>query len=239
MRCVALVGDGRMGTVLEGLCRADGIAVAGMVGPAHFPRLSGIPDIAAAECALDFSYPGNLEPMLEDAARLSLPLVVGTTGLSPAQEEAIREAARVLPIVRAENFSMGVTVMLRLARQAAEALSEYDAELVETHHRMKEDAPSGTAKALLRAVDPEGAHPLVYGREGRPGKRGREIGVHSLRGGTVAGEHSLRFFGPMEELELRHRADSREVFAQGALRAAAFAAKAAPGYYTMEDVLFG
>ena len=92
---------------------------------------------------------------------------------------------------------------------------------------------------LLSAVDPDGAHEAVYGREGRPGRRGREIGVHALRGGTVAGEHSVRFFGQMEEIELRHRADSREIFARGALRAAAFAAKAQPGLYDMEDVLFG
>ena len=239
MKTIALVGDGRMGRVLEGLAREAGLEVAGTVGIDHAARLSEIPGIAAAECALDFSYPGNLLPLLEDAKALSLPLVIGTTGLSEAQGAAIREAAETLPVVWADNFSMGVTVLLRLARQAALALPEYDIELTETHHRMKEDAPSGTAKAILRAVDPEKKHPLLFGREGRPGQRGREIGVHSLRGGTVAGEHRLQFFGPLEEVELRHRADSREVFARGALRAAEFAAKAAPGLYTMEDVLFG
>ena len=101
------------------------------------------------------------------------------------------------------------------------------------------DAPSGTAKLILRQIDPEGLYAPVYGRSGRIGARGREIGVHAVRGGTAAGEHSLRFFGRMEELELRHRADSREIFAQGALRAAAFAQKAEPGLYDMEDVLFG
>ena len=239
MKTVALVGDGRMGRVLEGLAREAGLEVAGMVGIDHAARLSEIPGIATAECALDFSYPGNLLPLLEDAKAIRLPLVIGTTGLSEAQGGAIREAAETLPIVWADNFSMGVTVLLRLAREAALALPNYDIELTETHHRMKEDAPSGTANAILRAVDPRKKHPLLFGREGRPGPRGREIGVHSLRGGTVAGEHRLQFFGPLEEVELRHRADSREVFARGALRAAEFAAKAAPGLYTMEDVLFG
>ena len=112
-------------------------------------------------------------------------------------------------------------------------------EIVETHHNRKVDAPSGTAKLILRQIDPEGLYAPVYGRSGRIGARGREIGVHAVRGGTAAGEHSLRFFGWMEELELRHRADSREIFAQGALRAAAFAREAEPGLYDMEDVLFG
>ena len=92
---------------------------------------------------------------------------------------------------------------------------------------------------LLEAVDPNGEYDRIYGREGRPGKRGHEIGIHALRGGTVAGEHSVHFFGAMEEIELRHRADSREIFARGALRAAAFAVAAKPGLYSMEDVLFG
>ena len=97
----------------------------------------------------------------------------------------------------------------------------------------------GTAKMLLSAVDPDGTYTVVNGREGRPGVRGREIGMHALRGGTVAGEHSVHFFGQMEEIELRHRADSREIFARGALRAAKFAVTAKPGLYDMEDVLFG
>ena len=156
------------------------------------------------------------------------------------QDEAIRAASRRIPIVWSENFSVGVTVLVRLARLAAQALGrEFDMEIVETHHNQKADAPSGTAKLILRQIDPEGLYAPVYGRSGRIGARGREIGVHAVRGGTAAGEHSLRFFGRMEELELRHRADSREIFAQGALRAAAFAQKAEPGLYDMEDVLFG
>ena len=110
---------------------------------------------------------------------------------------------------------------------------------METHHNRKEDAPSGTALALLEAVDPEGRYARVHGRQGRPGARGHEIGIHAVRGGTVAGEHSVHFFGPMEEIEIRHRADSREIFARGALRAAAFAVEAKPGLYTVDDVLFG
>ena len=235
---LALVGNGRMGRMIDSLCVGDGrFEVAGFVGPGACASLEEIDGVGAA---IDFSYPGNLDMLLETALARRLPLVIGTTGLSDTQGDAIRAASAQIPIVWANNFSTGVTVLCRLARMAAEALGgEFDIEIVETHHNQKADAPSGTAKALLASVDPEGSYAVVGGREGRPGARGREIGMHAVRGGTVAGEHSVHFFGRMEEIELRHRADSREIFAQGALRAAAFAAQAEPGLYNMEDVLFG
>ena len=205
---LALIGNGKMGHMLASLCEAEeDLQVAGLVGPGDAASLAELPD---AELAIDFSYPGNLEPMLAEAIRRQLPLVIGTTGLNAEQERQIREAAKTLPIVWANNFSTGVTVLLRLARQAAEALGEdFDIEITETHHRQKVDAPSGTAKALLKAVDPEGERRVLHGREGIVGARGHEIGMHALRGGTVAGEHRVQFFGRMEEIELRHRADSR------------------------------
>ena len=240
MSAYVLVGNGRMGQTVRRLAEADGIEILGLVGPGDAASLDEVPGIERAEAALDFSYPGNLAMLLETGLGRRLPLVIGTTGFDAAQQEAIRRAAKQLPVVWADNFSLGVTTLLRLVREAAEALGEdWDIEITETHHRMKADAPSGTARALLRAIDPAGTRSLVYGREGRPGPRGREIGIHSLRGGTVAGEHSIRLFGPQEELELRHRADSREIFARGALRAAAFARTAKAGLYTMDDVLFG
>jgi len=235
---IAVIGNGRMGRMVDSVCAQGGeIQVAGFVGPQACGTLDEILDIDAA---VDFSYPGNLDMILESAVRRKLPLVIGTTGLSAEQGEAIRAASAVIPVVWADNFSMGVTVLARLCRMASQALAaDYDIEITETHHNQKADAPSGTAKMLLRAVDPMGEYALMHGREGRPGKRGREIGMHALRGGTVAGEHSVHFFGQMEEIELRHRADSREIFARGALRAAAFAVQAKPGLYNMEDVLFG
>ena len=234
---IAVIGNGRMGQMIESVCaQEDGLEVAGFVGPLACAALEEIPD---ADVAIDFSYPGNLTMVLETAMKRNLPLVIGTTGLSGEQQEEIRAASAQIPIVWANNFSTGVTVLCRLARMASEALGEeFDIEIVETHHRLKEDAPSGTAKALLASVDPDGERDRVYGREGRPGARGREIGVHAVRGGTVAGEHSVKFFGRLEEIELRHRADSREIFARGALRAAAFVMNAKPGLYNMEDVLF-
>lgn len=235
---IAVIGNGRMGRMIETILSKDAeLSLAGFVGPGEHDSPADIDD---AQAIIDFSYPGNLEMTLDCAVQKKLPLVIGTTGLSAAQGEKIREAAKDVPIVWANNFSTGVTVLARLCRMAAEALGEdFDIEITETHHNQKEDAPSGTAKLLLSCVDPRGEYAVMNGREGRPGKRGREIGMHALRGGTVAGEHSVHFFGGMEEIELRHRADSREIFARGALRAVKFAAKAQPGLYDMEDVLFG
>lgn len=235
---IALIGNGKMGRAIDALCaQDDALHVAGFVGPGACASLD---EMQAVDVAIDFSYPGNLEDLLACAVRRGIPLVIGTTGLSQQQEEAIRAASAQIPIVRAKNFSTGVAVMRRLSRMAAQALGEeFDIEIVETHHNRKEDAPSGTALALLEAVDPEERYARVYGRQGRPGARGHEIGIHAVRGGTVAGEHSVHFFGPMEEIEIRHRADSREIFARGALRAAAFAVEAKPGLYTVDDVLFG
>jgi len=235
---IAIVGNGRMGRMIDQvLAQDEEMEVAGFVGPGACASLDEIADIDAA---IDFSYPGNLDGMLACAVARRLPLVIGTTGLTDTQGDAIRAASAQIPIVWANNFSTGVTVLSRLCRMAAQALSDdFDIEIVETHHNQKADAPSGTAKALLASVDPQGAYDVKNGREGITGKRGREIGMHALRGGTVAGEHSVHFFGQMEEIELRHRADSREIFARGALRAVKFAVAAKPGLYDMEDVLFG
>ena len=235
---IALIGSGKMGRMIESLCeKDDGLHVAGFVGRTGYASLA---DMEQVDVALDFSYPGNLESLLACAVAKKIPLVIGTTGLSEEQGEAIRKASGEIPIVWADNFSTGVTVLCRLARLAAQSLGDdFDIEIVETHHRLKEDAPSGTAKQLLSYIDPEHDYRIVCGREGRPGKRGHEIGVHAVRGGTVAGEHSVHFFGQMEEIELHHRADSREIFARGALKAAAFAIQAKPGLYNMEDILFG
>ena len=215
---IAVVGCGKMGRMIEAVCaRREDVQIAGFVGRGG---CASFDELEEMDAALDFSHPDNLNGLLESAARRKIPLVIGTTGFSDAQGEAIREAGRSIPIVWADNFSVGVTVLGRLAAEAARMLGGgFDMEIVETHHRCKADAPSGTAKMLLRRVDPGG--------------------VHAVRGGTVAGEHRLYFFGPMEELELRHRADSREIFALGALRAAAFATRAPNGLYDMDDVIFG
>jgi 4-hydroxy-tetrahydrodipicolinate reductase len=171
------------------------------------------------------------------------PLVVGTTGHSASQTDAIHDAAKTIAILLAPNFSIGVNALIRLAREAAQLLGEtFDIEIVESHHRMKKDAPSGTAKQLaetlcdVRGWDHEDA--VVHGRLGNVGERpARQIGVHAVRGGDVIGEHTVIFAGNGERLELTHRASSRDTFATGALRAARWIAGRSAGLYTMQDVL--
>ena len=170
------------------------------------------------------------------------PHVIGTTGLSEDQLRKIEEAAQNVPIVLAPNMSVGVNLLRDVVREISARLGEtYDIEVVEAHHRNKKDAPSGTALFLARAAA-EGRNRnldevAVYGREGFSPRREGEIGIHAVRGGAVVGEHKLIFYSGGEEIEITHRALSRRTFADGALRAARFAATAPPGLYSMPDVL--
>lgn len=170
------------------------------------------------------------------------PLVVGTTGLGEEHRAEIERAARETPIVLAPNMSVGVNLLQGLVRELSEKLgSAYDIEVVEAHHRHKKDAPSGTALFLARAAAEGRGRELeevaTYGREGHQPRGEGEIGLHALRGGAVVGEHRITFYSGGEEVEVVHRALSRRTFADGALRAAKFAAAAEPGLYGMDDVL--
>ncbi|MCA9582431.1 MAG: 4-hydroxy-tetrahydrodipicolinate reductase, partial [Myxococcales bacterium] len=169
-------------------------------------------------------------------------LVVGTTGLDDGAHRALQDAASVVPVVFAPNFSVGVNVLFHLAREATRLLgSDYDAEIVEMHHRHKVDAPSGTAVRLadvVREAKGVGNDALVYGRQGQVGARkADEIGVMTLRGGDVIGDHSLILAGEGERLELGHRAGDRGLFARGAVRAALWTRGQEPGFFGMEHVL--
>ena len=234
---IILCGYGKMGVMLEGLALgSDDMQILGVVHPGLYESALDVP--GKADVIIDFSYPGNLEGILERARRDGAALVIGTTGYSPEQVAAIRAAAGELRVMYSSNYSLGVAVLKRAVAMAAPALMDaFDVEITETHHNQKADAPSGTAKMLLNAVDPEGNYDHVFGREGITGARGHEIGVHALRGGTVAGEHSVFFFGPDETLEFRHSAASRRIFAVGAMRAARFVISQPNGLYSMDDVL--
>lgn len=212
------------------------------VGAMGWPVSGHVEAIASADVVIDFSLPSAIDALLDTVVRLERPLVLATTGLSEAQWKRVDEAARVVPLVAAPNYSTGVTVMLHLAERASALLGDFDLEIVEMHHRNKVDAPSGTALGLLDAAargrgwDPR-AH-TVYGREGHPGPRKREeIGVMTLRGGDVIGEHTLILAGAGERIELTHRAGDRALFARGALRAARWVAGQRPGRYDMKSVL--
>jgi 4-hydroxy-tetrahydrodipicolinate reductase len=170
-------------------------------------------------------------------------LVVGTTGLPPQARAEIAALARQVPMVLAPNMSVGVNVLFRLASQAASALGpSYDVEIVETHHRAKKDAPSGTALRLAElaaeALELDARSAIVYERHGETGARGAgTIGVQALRGGDVVGDHTVYFLAEGERLELTHRATSRENFARGAVRAARWVVGKPPALYDMQDVL--
>lgn len=248
---------GRMGQTLASLIGGDvGFSLLGGIGRVPEPGCDiGCPIVETPETAggwireadvvIDFSAPELLHRLLEmhGDALAGKALVVGTTGLGDAEQEALARQAERSAVLQAANFSVGVNLLLALAEQAASVLGpDYDVEIVEAHHRRKVDAPSGTALALGEAVARGRGVPLaevrVDGRSGRPGERPRgEVGFHSVRGGDIVGEHSVMLVGERERIELGHVAQDRALFAEGALRAARWMAGKAPGTYTMRDVL--
>jgi len=200
--------------------------------------------LPGAQAIIDFSQPEPTLLSARIAAENKIPLVIGTTGFSAEQKDEIRRAAQKAPMVLAPNMSVGVNLLFHLAGRAASILDEdYDVEIVETHHRHKVDAPSGTALRLAEivahergVVDPETV--FEHGRQGAVGPRGRgKIGIHALRGGEIIGRHDLGFYSTGEVLTLSHHATSRDNFVQGAIRAAHWLQKQAPGLYDMLDVL--
>jgi len=190
---------------------------------------------------VDFSAPAAVAASLDRAVSTGLPILVGTTGLDEQAEERIFAAARQVPVLRAANTSLGVALMAELVERAAKVLGpDWDVEIAETHHRMKADAPSGTA-LLLGEAAARGRGTGMKAERGRDGtglKRGRgAIGFASLRGGSVAGDHDVMFLGPDERLILAHRAENRMIFARGALAGARFLVGKQPGLYSMRDVI--
>lgn len=194
----------------------------------------------AADLVIDFSRPEALPHVVAFCKRTGAALVSGTTGISEAGFASLDDLGAYAPVVWASNFSLGVAVLRRATAVAARELADFDCEIMEVHHSKKVDAPSGTALELLAAVDPKGEAEVVYGRQGTVGERHkREIGMHALRGGTVAGTHEVHFFGQDEELCLTHRAISRKIFVVGAVACAKRLIKRGPGRYTFDDLMFG
>jgi 4-hydroxy-tetrahydrodipicolinate reductase len=229
---------GKMGRAVIEAAAARGVPVTATVDQGD-DLAAGL---AASEVYIDFSTPAATLRVARGAIAAKRAGVVGTTGLGAEAETALDDLARVAPIVVAANFSLGVNLMLGLVQQAAKALADWDAEIVETHHHHKRDAPSGTALAIARAI--AAGHGVAYDsvkrhtRDGDVGPRPHgEIGVATVRGGDVVGEHTAYFFGQAERIEISHRATSRMIFASGAVVAAQWLAGKPPGRYTMLDVL--
>lgn len=187
---------------------------------------------------VDFTAPDATADYATACAEAGVALVTGTTGLTDDHRAALADAAGAVPVLHAPNFSKGVAVLHQLVEDAAAALADYDVELVETHHDGKTDAPSGTALSLLDAVDDaRGESPRVHGREGEAPRTEGEVGVHAVRAGDVTGVHEVWLAGGREELRLTHRAESRRVFAEGALDAAAWLAGRDAGQHEFAAVL--
>jgi 4-hydroxy-tetrahydrodipicolinate reductase len=205
-------------------------------------RPAQIAQAPAFDVVIDFSAPVAVPALAQACVARGAALVSGTTGLDAAALAALDQAALQVPVLWAANFSMGVALLAALARQAAAAVPDWDCEIIETHHRRKQDAPSGTALRLGEAIAAGREQDLAavarHGREGAQAVRiAGEIGFHAVRGGDVVGDHQILLAGEAEVIELTHRAASREVFARGALKAAAWLAGRAPGRYVIEDVL--
>jgi len=238
---VIIVGSrGRMGqALLRCIPLNQGLVLAGTADRGD--DLAAI--VGKGDVIIDFSAHAVTAPLAVLCARQHKALIIGTTGHEAAALAEIRKQATQIPIVLASNYSTGVNTLFWLTRKAAEILGpDFDLEVVEMHHRLKKDAPSGTAKSLaeiladVRHLQYEQA--ARHGREGIVGERTRaEIGVHSIRGGDVVGDHTVVFANVGERVELTHKASSRETFANGALRAARWATGHKPGLYDMQDVL--
>jgi len=202
-------------------------------------EISALPDVL-----IDFSAPEGTSHWVDVCYKHKVAMVIGTTGLTDRTSEQISSASRDIAIMQAPNMSVGVNVLFRLVGEMAKSLGDdYDVEIVETHHRYKKDAPSGTALALLKAVcEGLGCDPrrvAIFGRQGPDAARAKgQIGVHAVRLGGCVGEHTVYFGAPGETVSISHTAHSRDTFAQGALRAAKWVVGRRPGLYSMQDVLF-
>ena len=237
---ILLVGaKGRMGQAIAAAAETAGAVIVAALDQGD--DLAN--EIDACDVLVDFSHPSATYEICRKALGAGKPLVIGTTGQSSEERAWLEKASQSLPIVFSPNFSVGVNALFWLTRKTAEMLGQdFDLEIMEVHHRLKKDAPSGTAKKLaeilceVRKLDY--AKNVAHGREGLIGERSAaEIGVHSIRGGDIVGDHTVTFAGRGERLELTHKASSRETFANGALRAARWIIGRPAGLYSMEDVL--
>jgi 4-hydroxy-tetrahydrodipicolinate reductase len=231
---------GRMGQMLIALAKADPAFVVAAEIDAGDDFAGAIPN---CDVVIDFSHHTTVEPVLARCVEHHRTLVIGTTGHTDAQVAAVHHASAAIPIVFAPNYSVGVNTLFWLTRKAAEILGpSFDLEVVEMHHRLKKDAPSGTAKRLVEILAE--ARSLSYQKDALHGRHGivgartdNEIGVHAIRGGDVVGDHTVIYAAQGERVELTHKASSRETFARGAIRAALWVHAKPAGLYDMQDVL--
>jgi 4-hydroxy-tetrahydrodipicolinate reductase len=238
-----------MGRVIQQLVagRTDCTIAAGVDlfadSAAAFPAYTNIADVQEeADVIIDFSHPSLLTPILSYAAQKGgIPAVLCTTGYSAEQVEALKTAAQTQPVFYSRNMSLGINLLIELSKKAAKVLGDqFDIEIIEKHHNQKIDAPSGTALMLADAIASvrDGETQYVYDRHAQRKKREKsEIGLHAVRGGTIVGEHEVIFAGNHEVITLSHSAQSKELFATGAVNAAVYMCGKGPGLYDMSDMI--
>lgn len=232
MTGVVLFGYGNMGKVIESIIKdRDDMEIARIFDFGE--KIFDSDKTYDRMVAIDFSHFKMADDNLKYVVENKIPLVCGTTGLSEEQVENLHKAGEQIPVCYSTNYSYGIIVLKKLLARGMEYLSDWDIELVEAHHNQKEDAPSGTAKTLLGII---GDGKKVYGREGSSKRQQGEIGVHALRGGTENGMHEIIFFGDNEQITIKHHAQTRRVFASGAVIAAGKLPDK-PGFYTFEDIV--
>ena len=238
--------NGKMGQVISRIVAEDETCeiVAGFdisdKGTNTYPVYTNPADFhGEADVVIDFSHPDCLEGLLGYCKSRKLPVIVATTGLSNQQKNIMEAASRDIPVFFSANMSLGINLLIDLAKKATKLLGEsFDIEIIEKHHNQKIDAPSGTALAIADAIAEDMEAEYVYDRHTSRKKRKKsEIGIHAVRGGTIVGEHTVIFAGNDEIIELKHQAASKEIFAVGAVKAAKFLAGKAPGMYCMNDLI--
>lgn len=234
---ILLSGHGRMGQLIEQMALDANDEIIGFVDEHNSSQLQ---TMGKADVVMDFSHPAMLPHLEAYIRRTGAALCSGTTGYGDSQLNRLRQLSDAAPVLHSANYSYGIAILRKVLQQISPLLSEdFDIELIEAHHNQKADAPSGTAKLLLESIDPEHTMTEIYGRQGMCGQRPKkEIGVLALRGGTVAGEHTVYFLGEDEILSLTHSAASRKIFARGALKAARALCGKSPGLYTLDQILF-
>lgn len=233
---VCVVGYGAMGHIVGDLLASELAYPVGL--ECEYKTLEETDK--AFDCIIDFSNPANLDMIVSYALKYKTPVVFATTGYTEAELLKIEELSKEVPVLRSANFSLGVILLNRLVKEITPILKDsFDIEIIEAHHHHKVDSPSGTAKMLLNSAEASTGFTPNYERLGYSPRKPNEIGVHSIRGGSIVGEHEVLYCGEDEVISLKHSAQSKKIFAVGAIKAAHFLVKQPVGYYDMEDVLFG
>ena len=230
-----VVGYGAMGKIIKEMLKDDYVCSVALECP--YKDLKDVKE--DFDIIIDFSNPANLNMIASYVEETHKPVVFATTGYNEAELLKIEELSKVAPVLRSANFSLGVILLNKLVKEITPILKDdFDIEVVEAHHNKKIDSPSGTAKMLLDSIVDETGYKVVAGRDGYSPRSKEEVGVHSLRGGTIVGEHEVVYCGNDEVITLKHSAHSKKIFASGAIKAASWLLNKDYGYYDMEDVLF-